>query len=98
MRLDKSKFIAWLKTKEPDEIVGENRSSCGCPIAKFYHDASGGSEVSIYERLETGYMIDRGYSKQPLPMWAAHFVFTVDGNGDRKITAQHALSILDETR
>jgi hypothetical protein len=98
MRLDKSKFAAWLKTKEPAEIVGENRSTCGCPIANFYHDASGGNEVLIFERWGGGYYIDRGYGKRPLPEWAAAFVFDVDGDEDRKITAARALAVLADAR
>ena len=92
MRLDRSKFKSWLEAKQPDEIVGENRDCCGCPIANFHYQASGW-EVSIFDNGD-GYMIDRGHSRRPLPEWAACFAFLVDGDIDYKISATRALEIL----
>lgn len=93
MRLKETQFAAWLKAKRLDEIVGANRDSCGCPIARFYYEASGGSEIVIFQG-DWGYVIDRGYSKRPLPAWASDFVSEVDSDGDGRITARRALEAL----
>lgn len=93
MRLDKSKFIKWLNTKQPDEIVGHNHDCHSCPIAHFYYDASGGSDVVIYDSGGC-YRIDRGYSITTPPRWVQWFVYTVDGEDNGKITAHRALEIL----
>lgn len=93
MRLYRHKFLQWLKAKKPDEIVGENRTSCGCPITNFYSDATRGSEVIIFDRWGE-HFIDRGYSKQPLPQWAQRFVFEIDQDENGKITAARALEVL----
>jgi hypothetical protein len=94
MRLDQSKFAAWLKAKPPTEIVGEKRDCHSCPIAHFYFEASGGSEIVIFQDEWHHYIIDRGYSKRLLPAWAARFVFEVDGDSDGKITAGRAIEAL----
>jgi hypothetical protein len=94
MRLDRHKFKAWLEAKPPTEIVGDNRDCHSCPIAKFYHDLSGGCEVVIFDGMDGDYIIDRGYSKRPMPPWAQHFVFAVDGDANGKISAQRALDVL----
>lgn len=92
MRLDRSKFQGWLKSKQPDEIVGRQRSP-SCPITNFYLDATGGHEAIIFERWGE-YHMDRGYDKRRLPTWAEHFVAAVDGDETPKITAARALEIL----
>ncbi len=94
MRLVKTQFSAWLKAKPPAEIVGKKRDCSGCPIAHFYAEASGGYEVVIFDDGE-GYRIDRGYSKRPLPSWAADFVFAIDADGNAQISAQRALQVLN---
>jgi hypothetical protein len=95
MRLDKAKFAKWLQAKQPTEVVGENRDCHSCPIAMFYFEASGGSEIVIFNDGQ-GYVIDRGYSKRPLPWWASRFVFEVDDDcdGDGQISARRALEVL----
>jgi hypothetical protein len=93
VRLNKSKFLAWLRRKRPDEIVGVHRTACGCPITNFYVEASGGHEVSIFDRWGD-YFMDRGYDKRQLPEWAQRFVSEVDMNDDRRITADRAIQIL----
>ena len=92
MRLNRSKFQAWLKTKRPDEIVGKQRSP-SCPIVNFYLDATGGHETIIFERFGE-YHMDRGDGGRRLPAWAEQFVAAVDGNETPKITATRALEIL----
>lgn len=93
MRLHRHKFLKWLKAKRPEEIVGENRDCHSCPIAKFYWDESGGSEIVIFDRWGD-HFIDRGYDARRAPAWVEDFIYAVDGNPDRKITAARALEIL----
>jgi hypothetical protein len=95
MRLDRSKFRSWLKTKPAAEIVGHNRDCISCPIAKFYHETSGGSEIVIFDSPFGDHTIDRGYSKRPLPWWAECFVATIDGDVNGKISAGRALDVLE---
>lgn len=94
MRLDCRKFIAWLKAKKPDEIVGRGGDACGCPIARFHTEASGGHEVFVSDSYE-GIKIDRGDGARLAPSWAERFVRSVDDEpGKREITAARALEIL----
>lgn len=93
MKLDRSRFVAWLKGKPPTEVVGEQRDCHSCPLANFYEEASGGCEVVIFDRWGEHY-IDRGYSTRRLPDWAADFVHDVDGEDDARITAHRALQLL----
>lgn len=92
MRLDQSKFTAWLRSKPPTAIVGENRDCHSCPIALYYKEADG-REIVIFDRYGE-YFIDRGYSTIRAPAWAANFIFNVDGEDDGRITAGRALEIL----
>lgn len=95
MRLLRHKFEAWLKAKPAEEIVGHNRDCHSCPIAHFYHEASRGCEIMIFDDCNWGgHVIDRGYSKRRLPEWASCFVFLVDGDVTGKISAGRALSVL----
>lgn len=95
MKLHRHKFETWLKAKQPADIVGHKRDCHSCPLALFYLEASRGCEVVIFENGER-YMINRGYSTLPLPWWANHFAFTVDGNAGDQITAGRALEILSQ--
>lgn len=95
MRLIRSKFERWLKAKSADLIVGQKRDNCGCPLARFYVDASRGCEVIISsDRNGYGYVIDRGDGDRKLPAWADAFAFLVDGEPTEKISAGRALEIL----
>lgn len=94
MRLDRRKFAAWLKTKRPEEIVGENRDCHACPIANFYSATSGGCEIVIFERAGYGYFIDRGDGGRPAPAWASSFISDIDGDDNGRITAGRAIEIL----
>lgn len=96
MRLDRKSFEAWLKAKQPDDVVGENRDCHSCPLALFYAETSGGCEVVIFDDGYGGYLVDRGYSKRQAPWWAERFIFLVDGDIDNKITAGRALKIMSQ--
>jgi hypothetical protein len=97
MRLERSKFEQWLKAKRPDEIVGKNRDCCGCPIARFYLEATGGHEVIISNDCGEIY-IDRGDGSRRLPDWADRFVRDVDMDDEQDISATRALAILVDVR
>lgn len=97
MRLERKKFEIWLKRKPADHVVGHSHDGCGCPLAHFHQETSGGWEVVISSaRNGYGYVVDRGNGDRPLPAWADAFAFAVDGDGERgkKITAGRALEIL----
>lgn len=94
MRLHRGKFKAWLKAKPATDIVGHHRDCHSCPIALFYQEASRGCEVVIFDDGYGGHIIDRGYSRRPLPPWAESFVFLVDGDATGKVSAGRALEIL----
>lgn len=93
MKLEKSKFVRWLKEKPAAEIVGKNRDCHACPIANFYCEATGGCEIVIGDSGD-GYKINRGDGDRPLPFWAYRFVSSVDGEHTREISAGRALEIL----
>lgn len=93
MRLNRSKFVAWLKAKRPDEIIGRGGYITDCPIARFHKEASGGHEVVVSSC--DGITIDRGDGPRPAPVWAAWFARCVDDEpGTREITARRALELL----
>lgn len=94
MRLCRKKFIAWLKTKQPDEIVGRKRECHSCPVANFYRERSGGCEVVIFEN-DGRYIIDRGCYKKEMPQWASGFAFAIDGEPCSHISAARALEIVE---
>lgn len=98
MRLDRSKFERWLKGKPADHIVGHSHDNCGCPLATFHQETSGGWEVVISSaRNGYGYVIDRGNGDRALPAWADAFAFLADdGARGSKITAGRALEILQK--
>lgn len=99
MKLDRKKFETWLRSKPADQIVGQRRDGCGCPLASFHAEASGGWEVTIFsDDNGLGYVINRGNGNRRLPEWADAFAFLVDRNdGDsHKISAGRALEILKE--
>lgn len=99
MKLIRSKFEHWLKSKPVEQVVGYKRDNCGCPIAMFHTDASGGHEVVISShRNGFGYVIDRGDGDRPMPAWADAFAFLVDGEPTEKISAGRALEILAKVR
>lgn len=92
MRLSKSKFIAWLRAKRPDEIVGVSRDCHSCPLANFHFEV-GNYEIVISENWGD-YLVDRGFRKYPLPGWAAEFARAVDNYGN-DITASRAFDLLN---
>lgn len=96
MRLIRSKFEAWLKSKKPAEIVGHNSDCHACPIALWHVEACHGWEIVIFSDDRHGYVVDRGYCRKPAPWWAVQFMHKIDGSGPRgaQITAGAALEIL----
>jgi hypothetical protein len=94
VRLIRSKFKAWLKSKPAEAIVGEQRECHSCPIALFYCEATNGCEVVISTGRNGNYVIDRGDGERRMPWWAYRFVFLIDGVEDSKISAGRALEVL----
>jgi hypothetical protein len=95
MRLHRHKFERWLKAQPANHVVGRKRDNCGCPLARYHIDASGGSEVVISsDQNGYGYVIDRGTGDRKLPAWADAFAFLVDDEPNEKISATRALEIL----
>ena len=95
MRLDRTKFVAWLKKKPLTEIVGMNRDCLSCPIAKFYL-SDDRSQIVIFER-DCELYVDRGDGGRPLPRWASDFVRKIDDDDDGHISAARALEVLGAT-
>lgn len=100
MRLLRHQFEKWLRSKPAEEIVGRKRDNCGCPLARYHADASGGSEVVISSNPQTwiGYVIDYGAGNRKLPGWADAFAFLVDGEPTTDITAGRALELLAQVQ
>lgn len=97
MRLIRSKFEKWLRSKVATEIVGDQRDCHSCPLALFYEDVSGGCDVVISsDRNGFGYIIDRGDGGRALPAWADAFAFLVDSDDSGRITAGRALEVLGQ--
>jgi len=98
MKLKRMEFERWLSSKPADHVVGSSRDNCGCPLATFHQEASGGWEVVISSHPNGfGYRIDRGSGGRELPAWADAFAFLVDSSGGgEKITAGRALEFLAE--
>jgi glucose dehydrogenase len=94
MRLIRSKFERWLKSKAADDVVGYKRGNCGCPLAQFHSAASRCEVVISSDRNGYGYVIDRGDGDRKLPAWADAFAFLVDGEPTDKISAARAIEIL----
>lgn len=93
MRISKVAFRRWLKRHRPEDVVGRRRDSCGCPLARFYRDASGGHEVAISE-ADDGYYVDRGFRSSRLPEWAGRFARLVDCGDQEALSAERCLKLL----
>lgn len=93
MRLDRHKFLAWLKMKSPNEVIGRRQDCHSCPLANFYYAVSDGCEVVIHDDGDV-YYIDRGYGVRRLPVWATRFVMGVDREDGSFISAERAIEIL----
>lgn len=96
MRLIRDKFLEWLRTRSSNEIVGVRGDACGCPIARYYRDASGGHEIAVLDS-ERGIKIDRGDGGRLAPEWTERFVRSVDDEPpeDKHIEAWRAIQLLE---
>lgn len=94
LRLTQKRFVEWLKSKAPAEIVGESRDGCQCPLVNFYFEV-GRRSVSIFTD-NFDYILDLGYrQKRRLPDWAQRFALEVDHSGLDRISAARALAIVN---
>ena len=83
--LTKPKFRAWLEGHGPLEFVGQNYSSCGCPLARYSGQPIG--------KDDTGYLWVR--TNRQISKWGQRFAWKVDSGDSCGITASRALKILD---
>jgi len=108
--LDKGKFIKWLLSKEPTEIVAEDWNSRNCPICKFlqhaWNEQCGIVGLTINPEMEGGGLFRVDSFAQMLhaqPTWVREFIYWADLVKPRSLTAEECLEILfghgfDETK
>lgn len=90
--LTRAGFEAWLKAKEPDDIVGNARVCSGCPLAAYLGETTHKRIAVLSKSYSTwSHYIDT----QLLPHWAIDFIGLVDA-GAQHVTAKTALSLLSK--
>jgi hypothetical protein len=93
--LRREDFEAWLREKQPRELVGYPRTGCDCPLARFLRERGlPGAQVLLASYRPTGILAE----DRPLPNWALQFRGQVDRSRAYGVTARHALRALQETR
>lgn len=77
LTLDRSAFEAWLRSKNPGEIVGVRCRPCLCPVAKYLRESSRELEMVRVgdDRVEINNEV--AFS---IPSWASQLVSRIDGN------------------
>lgn len=97
--LTKTKFKAWLESKDPNDFVGETSDGDSCPITNYFYyavpDADGvnTSNKSIEYYLPTN---EFAYNSN-IPNWATRFITEIDNFGKlhgTEVEANKALEIL----
>lgn len=100
-------FQAWLKRKEPQEIVSvDGWWACDCPLAKFLETKGApkpyvrpdvkGASASCWRESD-------GEERSILPRWANKFALEIDnvahvfGRGMRAVTAAQCIAALEKT-
>jgi hypothetical protein len=95
--LDYEKFMEWLQSKQPDDIVGSTRDASHCPVATYLRETgSFYAQVTLrhaYVRNDKLETID----KVPLPGQFRQVVEATDYNTglDTPVTAQQLRSKLE---
>ena len=92
MRLTKVGFVAWLRSKKPEDKVGISQNSTRCPLGRYLLFAT--RRVC---HVTSRYWLNSDSKSHPNPTWAYSFVNAVDG-AKRGITAKRALELLKERR
>lgn len=93
----------WLSDRPPDEVVGRQRTSFGCPLATYLGEAEhkailvGAEHITVPQLCQSGLELPPEPYRRPMPAFALNFVHLVDGTQDLDgvITAAQALRVLD---
>ena len=86
---DENKFIDWLYTKEPAQVVGTAMENESCPIACFLYET-----VGVKSSVDP-YCIKYDNLEYTLQQWTKDFIDAVDElNTSRPVTAEECLSYL----
>lgn len=99
IKLDKTEFVDWLKSKEPTQLVytmeHELPLGCTCPIATYLKETTG--EVYMVQPWKAyPWKLKTEYGSTLVPGWAVAFIKEVDTYTRATVTASKALSILEE--
>ena len=95
--IKKKDFRDWLKSKAPDDIVGQSNSPRSCPIAQYLRLEFAWVQVGEHGiHVET--FENKHYSETSKP-WIDRFTLRVDSapNTNTPVTAKDALRILNNS-
>lgn len=96
--LSRSSFEAWLRGKEPGEVVGRGRlgatfaRACHCPLATWLAEACGDGFAIVGT---SGYQVGDG-TRRDLPAWAGSFARAADLADKPTETAADCLVLLSQ--
>lgn len=98
--LTKEKFEQWLKSQQPDDVVGLACRAACCPIATYINANLNFKYVGATRTYISS--IDHGSNdgeaqRTPAPSWVYPFIQAVD-RGSCHITASEALTALNNIR
>lgn len=94
--LDRRAFDAWLRSKGPDEVVGERGMRRYCPMAAYLRRPWWRLDVRV-ENLATAtwHVLGVRARRVSLPLWASRFIDAIDrGQSFESVTASECLAIL----
>jgi hypothetical protein len=85
-------FQTWLSAKEPQQEVGMGKSPYNCPVVNFLMEEEVPTPTVSVDLIWSGNVF------METPDWLVLFIVTLDAvYGEATITAQEALSVLEET-
>lgn len=88
--LERDCFVAWLRSKTPDAVVGVASLPFACPIATYLCDSGANSASVGFSRTLVG------CDFSDTPSWAQRFIGLVDVVPLRRVLAGDALRLLGE--
>lgn len=83
---------AWLRSKDPEAIVGRAGNSSSCPLAEFIKEDHGATSASVSNHLYSWSNGDSGTRR--MTRWMRVFIRRIDSYSGRGIRARTALRIL----
>jgi len=83
---------SYFQSKRPRQIVGIQGLPYACPLAKALNHA-GAADARVEP---AAYRLSRNAALQVSPAWASRFVEWIDSSPHEHITAQRALTVLDQ--